>query len=132
MGRLCGIPYFLSEESYAQEKIDTANLRKAKKELNDIRAQIEESKHQGSSKLDLNLENETGEDNPLKRCQISIAREHHKLFGSQIIRRTTNSVDFAQQLILPLPLCNNILGLVLLTKRESDLITELSNDVVDE
>jgi len=94
MGRFCKIPYFLSKEAYAQEKIDAASLHKAKKELKDIRAKDVNFEDNGYNNLD--LENKTGKDNLLKHCQISIACKHHKQFGAQIIRHTINSVNYAQ------------------------------------
>ena len=38
MGRLCGIPHFLSEEAYAEEKLDDKVLRRAKKELAELKS----------------------------------------------------------------------------------------------
>lgn len=133
MGRLCGIPYFLSEEAYNDEKQDAKNLRRAKKELAEIQAEWPEDAKDGDSteyKDDGKAVEVT--ENPLKLCQIQIAQTHQQRFDGRIIRRTINSRTWDNKPVLALPPCINILGVVELTQREKDIITVLSDNVKEE
>lgn len=139
MGRLCGIPHFLSEGAYAEEKIDEKVLRRAKKELAELKADMETEMELTDEDNDTN-EDEAGtgnrvkdiKENPLRLCQIEISRRHQKQFGDRIIRRTASSLDYEDKPILPLPKCISILGPVELTEREKRIITVLSDKVKDE
>ena len=73
MGRLCGIQHFLSELAFVEEKADATNLRRARKELAEIREEMPDL-----IDIDIDDDEEQGKssDNPLKLCQIEISRRH--------------------------------------------------------
>lgn len=139
MGRLCGIRHFLSEAAHTEEKMDTTNLRRAKKELAELKADMETETEltDEDENADANEDGTGGRvknvrENPLKLCQIEISRRHQKQFDGRIIRRTVASLDYEDKPILPLPKCVSILGPVELTEREKKIITVLSDNVKDE
>lgn len=98
MGRLVGIPHFFTEDAFSQEKEDTASVRRAKK-------------------LD-----DDGETLLVEQVQ-AVKRLQGHLKGN-FLRRTTESLDHANKPLLPLPPYKEILGTLMLTERETEIIQE--------
>lgn len=98
MGRLIGIPHFLSEASVEEEKEDAAAIRRAKK-MDD----------EGES---------------LKIVQIEAVRRMQKHFLGSILRRTADSRNWLGSGILDVPPHKTILGILTLTDREMSIINE--------
>jgi len=98
MGRLVGSPHFFTEEAHAEEKHDEAAIRKAKKLDDDGEAVLAE--------------------------QLKAVKHRQTRLNGRFLRRTTTSVDSGGKVLLPLPPYKEILGVLTLTKRETDIITE--------
>jgi TATA-binding protein-associated factor len=98
MGRLIGIPHFLSEASVEEEKDDAAATRRAKK-MDD----------EGQS---------------LKIVEIEAVRRMQKHFLGSILRRTVDSRNWLGSGILDVPPHKTILGVLTLTDREMSIINE--------
>lgn len=98
MGRLVGVPYFFTDDSVSQEKDDTAAVRRAKK-------------------LD-----DDGESLLVEQVQ-AVKRLQSHLKGN-FLRRTTDSLDNNGKPLLPLPPYKEILGILTLTERETEIIKE--------
>ncbi|KAF9443968.1 hypothetical protein P691DRAFT_808051 [Macrolepiota fuliginosa MF-IS2] len=98
LARLVGIRHFHDEISFVEEKNDAANIRKAKK-------------------LD-----DDGEAVRAERRQI-IGRLQQRCHG-HFLRRTTESVNWLGKPLLSLPPCHEIIGVVSLTRRETEIIEE--------
>jgi TATA-binding protein-associated factor len=92
------VPYFLTEAAYEEEKEDAAEVRKAKKLDDDGRL--------------------------VRSVQIQSVRRMHKQFRGSILRRTTDSINWIGRTLLDLPPCKEIVGVLTLTKRETDLLSE--------
>ncbi|KAK7434927.1 hypothetical protein VKT23_019930 [Stygiomarasmius scandens] len=100
LGRILGIPFFLSDESLVEEKEYTASIRQAKK-LDDDGYEI-------------------------RRAQIQAVRSMHNAFSGRILRRTTDSKDWRMRPLLDLPKCQIIVGVVNITERETKIIFHLA------
>jgi TATA-binding protein-associated factor len=98
MGRLIGVPYFLTDESVVQEAEDKAAVRKAKAMEDD-----------GLS---------------LKVTQIELVRRMQSHFVGCILRRTHESVTWDGKPLLDLPPCLDINGILTLTQREMKILNE--------
>jgi hypothetical protein len=98
MGRLVGTPYFFTEDSFSQEKEDTASVRRAKK-LDDDGESLQAEQVQAVKRLQSHLK-------------------------GNFLRRTTESLDHDLKPLLPLPPYKEILGTVTLTERETEIIQE--------
>ena len=98
MGRLIGIPYFLTEESVDQELEDKATIRRAKAMDDD-----------GLS---------------LKIAQVELVRRMQTHFVGSILRRTHESVTWDGKSLLNLPPCLDIIGVLALTPRETNILNE--------
>jgi hypothetical protein len=109
MGRLVGIPHFLSENAYEEEKRDVANVRRAKKE------QAE----------DFDPLQDDYENDSVKGQQILAATRMQSQFENRILRRTIDSKDWQGKLLLNLPPCKSIYAVLTLTEREMSIILEL-------
>jgi TATA-binding protein-associated factor len=96
MGRLVGKPHFFTEAAWSEEKDDAAAVRRAKKLDDDGETQLAE------------------------RVQ-AVKRLQGHLTG-HFLRRTTDSFDYKANPLLPLPPYKEILGIVTLTQRETDII----------
>lgn len=80
MGRLAGIKHFLSQDAWAEEKADSADLRRAKKDAAD--EQVNDS---------------------LKRLQVEISLRHQSRFEGRLVRRTVDSKDWEGKVLIDLP-----------------------------
>lgn len=107
MGRLIHIEHFLSKEAQEEEKAYAAEIRKAKRDV---------------------LEDQA-EDKELSLRQVQIALKYHERFEGRIICRTTKSVNWQGNVLIDLPPCDIILGVVNLTKREMDIISAETDSV---
>jgi hypothetical protein len=96
MGRLVGVTHFSTEAAFEEEKDDVAALRRAKKLDDD-----------GESLLAEQLQ-------IVKRLQCHLA--------GHFLRRTTLSLDYKQDVLLPLLPYVEILGILTLTERETAII----------
>ncbi|KAF8869930.1 SNF2 family N-terminal domain-containing protein [Infundibulicybe gibba] len=98
MGRLCGVPHFLTQESVDEEKEDAAAGRRAKKLDDD-----------GLS---------------LRRIQIEAVRRMQMQFCGSILRRTVDSKTPTGQKLVDLPPHKDIIGILRLTQRETEIVAE--------
>lgn len=110
MGRLVGLPFFHSEQAYAEEKADIAEIRRAKGGAPD-------------DSFDL------GEDDPAMECQILISQRMQHQFGNHILRRNTDSLNWMGEKLIPLPPYKEIMIIVKPTQRESEIMQELADRV---
>lgn len=109
MGRLIRIPHFLDEKAYAEEKQDTADLRKAKANLpEDYRP--------------LNAD----DDDPIRICQIQAAERMHGQFDNRVIRRSLDSLNWKKKPLVQLPPCHVFIVLLDLAEWESEIIEYLA------
>ncbi|KXN82358.1 hypothetical protein AN958_02655, partial [Leucoagaricus sp. SymC.cos] len=95
MGRLVGIPYFFTEPCFTQEKSDTSKLRKARKK--DDEGEICATWSQSVLRLQ-------------GQC------------GGHFLRRELTSVNPEGKLLLALPDYREIIGLLTLTERETEIM----------
>jgi len=102
MGRLLGVPTFLTQSSWNEEKEDASAIRKAKKADDD-----------GQS---------------LRMVQIPAVRRMQKQFTGHILRRTTDSRNWRDQTLLNLPPHKTIMGVLRLTSRETNIISERAEE----
>jgi hypothetical protein len=107
MGRLVGLPYFLSEEAFVEEKADSSNIRRAKTEA-------------GCDVL---------EGDPTIGCQMVIAQRMQRQFEGRILRRTIDSKNWKGERIIQIPPYEEMMVIVKLTTREMEIITELADSV---
>lgn len=107
MGRLLGLPFFLSEEALTEEKADASDIRRAKAES-------------GGDLL---------EGDPTTECQMVIAQRMQRQFEGRILRRTIDSTDWKGERIIQIPPYEEIMVIVKLTAREMEIITELADSV---
>ena len=111
MGRLVGIPYFSSQNAYAEQQLDAAELRRAKQERN------------GDEPDD--------ENDPYKLCQVNISLRIQKLFDGRVIRRTVTSRNPAGKPLIDLPPLTIVYGIIDLTEREMAIIDMQTEANVD-
>lgn len=102
IGRVIGVPHFLTVESVEEQKEDAAEYRKTKKLDDDGQA--------------------------LKMAEIRAVRRMQAQFSGCMLRRTTNSVDWKGSSLLDLPPHKAIVGVLELTKREMDIIQKRAED----
>jgi hypothetical protein len=98
MARLLGVPHFLTDTSWSEEKDDVASFRKAKKLDDD-----------GQS---------------LRLAQIEAVVRLQRQFAGHILRRTATSVNWKGEPLVKLPPLKHIIGVLKLTDRESKIIQE--------
>ncbi|KAF9061747.1 hypothetical protein BDP27DRAFT_1452086 [Rhodocollybia butyracea] len=102
MGRLLGIPHFLSDESADEIRTDGSELRKAKKIDDD-----------GLS---------------VQKAQIIAVRRIQKQFFGHVLRRTANSLNWEKKTLLTIPPYKDIIGVLSLTDRETEILTQRADD----
>lgn len=106
MGRLTGIPHFLHEGAWEEEKEDMRSLRRARKELPDDYDPLEEN-----------------EQDPIKLCQVVIAQRMQQQSQGHILRRTLDSLNWKGKPLVRLPKCKTAYAYLDLTPRELKIIT---------
>lgn len=102
IGRLIGVPHFLTAQSVEEQKEDAAAYRRAKKLDNSGQA--------------------------LKTAEILAVRRMQAQFSGCMLRRTTDSVDWKGDGLLSLPPHKAIVGVLELTAREVDIIKKRAED----
>lgn len=108
MGRLIGLPHFLSDDALDEEKSDATAIRKAKdSEANDA----------------------SGETSQVFEVQAQIALRMKNQFNGQIIRRTSSSKDWEGKDLIALPGYDEHLLIVEPTDREMEIISEHADNV---
>lgn len=107
MGRLTGIPHFLSPAAYEEEKEDTRLLRRVKKDRPDDFDPMQEN-----------------DQDPIKLCQVVIAQRMQQQPQGHILRRKVGSKDWEGAVLVPLPPCETIYAYLDLTPRELKIITK--------
>ncbi|KXN84276.1 SWI/SNF-like matrix-associated actin-dependent regulator [Leucoagaricus sp. SymC.cos] len=98
LARLVGVPYFFTEDSHTEEKADIASLRRLKK-LDDDGAAVRAEK-------------------------VVIVRRLQKHIIHNFLHRTSKSVNYLGDNLLPLPPCMDIIGLLTLTEREMEIMKD--------
>jgi hypothetical protein len=98
MGRLIGVPYFLTEESHRQDADDRGDIRRAKKLDDDGRSH--------------------------RTTQISAVRRMQTHFLGSILRRTTSSLNWEGKALIDIPPYVDVVGVLDLTQRETDILHE--------
>ncbi|KAF8153559.1 hypothetical protein BJ912DRAFT_868663 [Pholiota molesta] len=106
MGRLTGIPHFLSDDAWEEEKEDTRSLRRAR-----------EGKEPSADN------DEENDQDQVKLCQIAIAERMNRQSKGHVLRRTLNSLNWEGHPLVPLPPCETIHAYLDLTPRELKIIT---------
>jgi len=109
MGRLIGVPYFLSPQAHDNENADAANLRKAKKEA-----------------LEMGDDEPSSDNSLVHRTHINASLQMQKQFEGHIIQRTTQNVDWRGKNLLDLPPIKRIKAVVKLTECEMSIINKLA------
>lgn len=104
MGRLVGLPHFLSEDAMSEEKADTTTIRRAKGDTPE--SQVAEN-----------------------ICQVQIARRMQAQFDNRIIRRTISSLDWEKKALITVPPYEERMMVVKPTLREMEIITDLADRV---
>lgn len=112
MGRLVGIPHFLSEAAHAEEKADAASLRRARNQLPEDYDPLNDD-----------------EDDPIKLCCIEAAQRMHAQFDNRTIRRTINSTNWENKPLINLPKCHTTTVNIQLSEREMSRIKVLADRV---
>lgn len=102
MARLLGIPYFQTDASVEETRQDNSDLRKAKKM----------------------------DDNGLSahRVQIKAVRRIQQQFQGHVLRRTTNSRNWQGNPLLNIPPHKDIIGILTLTDRETEILAQRAED----
>lgn len=108
MGRLTGIPHFLDDEAWEEEKEDTRAVRRAR---------------EGKDLPNPNVPLEEDNRDPVKACQIAIAQRMNRQSQGHVLRRTVKSLNWIGQALVPLPPCETIHAYLDLTPRELKIIT---------
>jgi hypothetical protein len=98
LGRLIGIPYFLTEASFTDEKNDMNRFRRARNLDDDGIA--------------------------LRLAQVEAVRRVRQYFDGHMIRRTTESTDWEAKKLIDLPPHKEIIGVLALTERETNIIQD--------
>lgn len=112
MGRLVGLPHFMSEAAFIEEKNDAADIRRTKRD------QAEE------------FDALTFEDNPLtKLAQVKIALRIQEQFEDRVIRRTIDSLNWKGEPLINLPPYTTIMIHLDVTEREMQVIAILAEQV---
>ena len=102
MARLLGVPHFLTEASWDEEKGDNALFRKARKADDD-----------GKS---------------LRLAQIDAVSRMRRQISGHILRRTAKSNNWKGEPLIDLPPLKHIIGILKLTTRENNIIQERAED----
>ncbi|TFK17541.1 hypothetical protein FA15DRAFT_734316 [Coprinopsis marcescibilis] len=105
MGRIMGIPYFLSEQAHRDQLGDLATIRRAKLERGD------------------DLEDD---DDPVKEVQAEICLRLHDKFEGRIIRRTSSTLSPDNKPLINLPPLHIVRGALQLTEREYKQLDKLT------
>ncbi|KAG5634213.1 hypothetical protein H0H81_002857 [Sphagnurus paluster] len=105
MGRLIGIPHFLSEDALHEERADMTAIQKAK-----------------------GFEVDDGEGEELRQVQSEIVLRMQKKFQGRIISRKSSSKDSKGEALITLPRYDDVLLVVNPTAREMEIITEHANN----
>jgi len=109
----------MSETAWIEEKDDTANLRKAKRELPEDYDPL----------LDSDVAGEDDGDDPLRVCQMKIVARMKTQFEDRVIRRSLDSVDWRGHQLLNLPECKIVHGRLDLTERELKIINDIAREI---
>jgi hypothetical protein len=117
MGRLTGVAHFFTEDAHQEEKNDSANLRKARRE-------------QVHDEYDGDDEDEDDEE-PIKLCQYSIAQRMQSNFQGRVIRRTIDSKDWKGRSLLNIPPYQAKHAILNLTEREMTIIAAKAEEIKD-
>ncbi|TFK16514.1 hypothetical protein FA15DRAFT_742895 [Coprinopsis marcescibilis] len=105
MGRIMGIPYFLSNQAHRDQMADLATVRRAKLERDE---ECEE------------------DDDPLKEVQAAICLRLREKFEGRIIRRTSSTLSPDNKPLIDLPELHIIRGAIKLTDREYEVLEKLT------
>ncbi|GLB33117.1 putative helicase [Lyophyllum shimeji] len=102
MGRLLGLPHFLSEKALLEEKADMSSIRKARTDAMDA----------------------PDEEKAVRECQRLSALRIKLQFEGRILRRTRDSKNWLGKPLIVLPPYEETLVVVKTTARELEIITE--------
>lgn len=109
MGRLVGLPYFFSQEAFGQERTDSSDIRRARS---------------SASAADV-----SSGDEEVQACQRLIAQRIQQQLDGHMLRRTTGSLNWKQEILINLPPYKEIAVVVKPTEREMTIISELADRV---
>lgn len=108
MGRLAGIPYFFSYQSYSNQTADNKTLRKAKTSM---------AREDDERDPDVDL---------LKDAQVEISLRLRNRFENRVIRRVGSSKDSNGKPLISLPPLTIIPGVLDLSEREKELLEDIT------
>jgi hypothetical protein len=111
MGRLTGVRYFSTQEAYDEEKMDIAEIRRAKASLGDDYDP---------------LEIEHVEEDPIRDVQVAISQRIQGQFDRRVLRRIIESVDWEGKKLVELPPLHKHTVLLSLQPFERDIHEELA------
>jgi len=117
MGRLVGIPHFLTAKAIEEERLDQGELRKSKVSLDE-----------DDNPLDI----DQNEDNPFRQTQAAIARRIQGQFEQRILRRTVNSKNWEGEALISLPKCHEHITVLHLQQFELDIHQKLAAKLREE
>ncbi|TFK62822.1 hypothetical protein BDN72DRAFT_776663 [Pluteus cervinus] len=109
MGRLVGIPHFLSDEALAEEKADLTSIRRAKSTLTD----------------------NADDDAAVTLCCKEISARMQKQFENRMLRRTAGSLSWEGKPLLSLPPCYMITVPLNLCDWELKILRDLADQVAE-
>ncbi|KAF8881145.1 P-loop containing nucleoside triphosphate hydrolase protein [Gymnopilus junonius] len=112
MGRLVGIPYFMTDQAQKMDKDDIAEIRRVRKDLD--------------SDYDP-LNNDPND--PVKKVYAKIARGKQVHFLDHILRRTVDSLDYEGQHLIKIPPYRTIMVTLQLEEREVEILEQLDSRV---
>lgn len=110
MGRLIGIPHFLTHAAFVEEKNDMSTIRQAKRGVSE-----------DTDTLTV--------DEAVRACTVAIAQRMQGQFQDHILRRSAISRNWQQEPLITLPPYEDIQIIVKLTPREMEIISELADRV---
>ncbi|KAF8889787.1 P-loop containing nucleoside triphosphate hydrolase protein [Infundibulicybe gibba] len=117
IGRIIGVPDFLDDQSFEDEKNDMRAQRRAKQNVTAVKDEPEEEQEEAA--------------NALRLTHLSAIARMHKTFANHMIRRTTNSKDHMGRPLVTLPPCVDIHAVLKLTDREMNIILDLDQNAKD-
>lgn len=114
MGRLVGIPHFMSTQAWHEQLSDTNNLRRARQDREDSAEAI------------------PPDQDPVRSLQVTISERMQSKFEGRVIRRTAQSLDADGTPLITLPPLSIIHGVLKLSQRELEILESITLESLSE
>ena len=111
MGRLVGIPYFFSSDTFSDQQQDAADLHWDKAEKS----------HMGKDR----------QSDPVKLKQVESSHRMHSRFEGRLLRRTRESIGIDGNPLIQLPTCTIHYIIAKLTPRETKILESVTEVNLD-